>query len=445
MKFEILKKDKNTDARAGTISLPHGKVETPSFVPVGTQASVKALSPQELKEIEVQIFFGNTYHLYLRPGAAIIQELGGIHKFMGWDGPIMTDSGGFQVFSLGLGKLKLKIEKEKLKIAGRYETPYENASPVCAGKLDPSVPIRRLRMTFKESKTGKNQFLAEFAEEGVRFKSHLDGSEHFLTPEKSIQIQKQLGADIILAFDDCTPYPVDYAYAELSMERTHRWAERSLKEFKRLRTKTKAGLRPQFLASGQSLYGVIQGSTFEDLRKKSARFIDALGTEGIAIGGMAVGESKKLMYKTLEWTIPELEEEKPRHLLGVGEVDDIFEAVERGVDTLDCVTPTRLARHKNLFVHPKIAALEKSKSRFNLIITNAKYAADKSPVDPLCQCVVCQNYSRAYLHHLYKSNEILGVRLGTYHNLYFLVSLMKQIREAIADNRFQRLKQEWLV
>lgn len=402
MRFTVTTTDKKTKARCTQIETSHGVIKTPAFVPVGTQASVKAMSSEELRQIGVQIFFSNTYHLYLRPGADTIKKLGGIHAFMGWDGPIITDSGGFQVFSLGLGKLNLRHKNDEISIQ------------------------------VEDKESGKIRLLARIEEEGVKFKSHLDGSEHILTPESSITIQQKLGSDIALAFDDCTAYPVAYEFARVSMERTHRWVLRSVAEFNKNKSEK------------QALYGVIQGSVFEDLRKESARYIAGQDTDGIAIGGVSVGESKELMYNVLNWVLPELPDCKPRHLLGVGDIDDIFEAVERGVDTMDCVAPTRLARHKNLYIHPETAREENVKARFNIIITNAKYTEDSRPIDPLCDCVVCRNYSRAYLNHLYKANELLGIRLGTYHNIYFLTALLSKIREAISNNALTLLKSKWL-
>lgn len=387
MKFTILKEDSKTKTRLGKIELAHGMIKTPAFVPVGTQASVKALSPQDLRTIGVQIFFSNTYHLHLRPGEEIVSDLGGLQEFTAWKKPIMTDSGGFQVFSLGAGK-----------------TTSRNA-------------------------------LSKIEEDGVKFKSHIDGSSKFLTPEKSMEIQHKLGADIMMAFDDCTPYPCSFDEAEKSMERTHRWAKRSLSAHRKLQKNDK---------TEQNLYGVVQGSVYEELRQKSAQFIDGLDTPGIAIGGVSVGESKKEMYQVINWVIPFLSRNKPRHLLGVGEIDDVFAAVEGGVDTMDCVTPTRWARNGTLLVSPEVSTVEESKTKYRLLIKNATYAKDPRPIDPLCACYVCQNFSRAYLNHLYKANEILGTYLGTYHNVSFMINLFSLIRDAIEKDRFQKLKEKWI-
>lgn len=406
MKFKILKEDKKTKARAGEIVLAHGVVKTPNFVPVGTQATVKALTVKQLKEIGVEIFFANTYHLYLRPGAEVISNMGGLQKFTAWKAPMMTDSGGFQVFSLGLGKYQTKIEKDKVKV--RFEKPRKGVS---------------------------GEILAEIDEEGVKFKSHLDGSEHIFNAEKSMRIQHQLGADIMMAFDDCTFYPCDHDYAEKSMERTHRWLERSITEHQKLAKKDKWE---------QNLFGVVQGSVYNNLREKSAKYIESKNTAGVAIGGVSVGESKKEMRKACASVIPYLAKEKPKHLLGVGEIDDIFDAIEEGVDTLDCVIPTRWARNGTLLVRQKISQKVAAKTPFRLIIDNAQFIDDKLPIDPECQCEVCQNYSRAYLNHLYRTNEILGVCLGTYHNIFFMIELMKEIRESILDGNFTEIKRKWL-
>lgn len=356
--FRLLKKDKKTNARLGVITTPHGKISTPAFVPVGTQASVKSLTPEELKELGVQLFFVNTYHTYLRPGIDVIKKFGGLHKFMGWSGPIITDSGGFQVFSL-----KPKI-----------------------------------------------------TDDGVTFQSHWDGTKHEFTPEKSIEIQNALAADIIIAFDECTTYPTTHQYAHKAMERTHRWAKRSL----------------AYKHSG-AMYGVVQGSIFEDLRKESAKFISSMDFDGIAIGGVSVGESKKEMKNVLTWVVPYLPEDKPRHLLGVGEIDDIFTLVEWGMDTFDCVQPTRLARMGKIF-HKKE----------DIDITKKEFAQDTKPIDSDCRCYTCQHFSRAYVHHLFRVREFLGYRLATIHNIHFVNSLMVEIRVAISQGKFLELKKQWL-
>ena len=392
--FEILGKDVKSDARAGVIHTVHGDIKTPSFVPVGTQATVKSMSNEDLQEIGVQVFFVNTYHLYLRPGLEAIEKGNGLHSFIGWGKPLMTDSAGFQIFSLGdvNRQRKLCLQGDPLEIP-----------------------------------------LVKISEEGVKFRSHLDGSEHLFTPEKSIEVQRILGADIMIAFDECCYYPATHDYAKKAMERTHRWALRCLERSSKFKVQSsKLGKSPQ------ALYGVVQGGVFEDLRKESAKFISNLPFEGVAIGGVAVGESKKEMEKVLDWVVPLLPKEKPRHLLGVGEIDDIFTLVEKGIDSFDCVMPTRLGRMGHLLVR-KVENRE-----WKLDITKAMYASDKRPIDENCDCFVCRNYNRGYINHLFRAKELLAYRLATYHNLYFLENLMQDIRMSIQEGRFDRLKKEWL-
>ena len=362
MEFRLKKRDENTGARAGELQTPHGLVQTPVFMPVGTQGTVKGMSPEELKEIGAEIILGNTYHLYLRPGHEIIREAGGLHRFMHWDRSILTDSGGFQVFSLA--------------------------------------------------------DLREISEEGVTFKSHIDGSFHFLSPEKSIEIQNALGADIIMAFDECAPYPCDYEYAKRSVELTARWARRC---------------RARHQRRDQALFGIVQGGVYPDLRQKSAVDLVDLDFPGYAIGGLSVGEPKHLMFEILEATIKHLPESKPRYLMGVGSPEDLIYGAALGVDMFDCVLPTRIARHGSVFTH-----------RGRLIIRDSQYMRDFGPLDPDCDCYVCRNYSRAYIRHLIKAKEILGLRLTTYHNLYFLAELMRGIRRSIMEGSFRDFKQEFL-
>lgn len=351
--FELKHICKQTGARYGILHTPHGDIETPIFMPVGTQASVKGLSPEELKSMQATIILSNTYHLWMRPGEEIIREAGGLHQFMNWDRPILTDSGGFQVFSL-------------------------------AG-------VRKI------------------TEEGVHFHSHIDGSKHFLTPEKAIQIQEALGSDIMMQLDECIPYPADRVYTKNSLERTTRWLERCLNE--------------QHYPEKQSIFGIIQGGMFADLREQSAKEIIAFDTPGIAIGGLSVGESKELMLEMLDVLRPLLPENKPHYLMGVGTPDYLFEGVLRGIDMFDCVWPTRLGRNG--------AAVT---SIGQVTVRNAKYARDFTPLDPNCDCYTCQNYSKAYIRHLIKADEMFGLRLTSYHNLYFLISLMHKIREAIQND-----------
>ena len=352
--YELIKECPATHGRLGRLYTPHGVVATPVFMPVGTQATVKAMTPEELAGIGAQIILSNTYHLYLRPGPEIIQTAGGLHRFMHWERPILTDSGGYQVFSLGN--------------------------------------------------------LRKIEEEGVTFRSHHDGSTHFLSPEKAIEIQLALGADIIMAFDECTPYPCSFEYAKSSLERTTRWAQRCQKAMPR---------------NEQTLFGIVQGGVFPSLRQQSAREIVDLDFPGYAIGGLSVGEPKPLMYEILDCTVPLLPRERPRYLMGVGSPDCLVEGVARGIDMFDCVLPTRIARNGTVMT-----------SWGKLVIRNASYARDFQPLDPDCGCYTCRNYSRAYVRHLIKANEILGLRLTTIHNLYFLLNLMQQIRDALKNSDF---------
>lgn len=360
--MEILKKDTRTRARLGKLHTPHGCIETPVFMPVGTQATVKTLSPEELKSLGARIILSNTYHLFLRPGHEVIRKAGGLHKFMNWDGAILTDSGGFQVFSLG--------------------------------------------------------DLRKISEEGVEFRSHLDGSKQFLSPEKAIEIQMALGSDIVMAFDECIPYPCTYEYARKSAELTTRWLERCRKAL--------------VSTEKQALFGIVQGSMYKDLRQKSAREVTAFDLPGYAIGGLSVGEPKDTMYEVLDYTVPLLPEEKPRYLMGVGSPDALIEGVMHGIDMFDCVLPTRIARNGTALTHSG-----------KLVIRNAAYAADFTPLDPECNCYTCTNYSRAYIRHLVKANEIFGLRLMTIHNLHFLLNLMKNIRKAIQEERLVEYKKEF--
>jgi queuine tRNA-ribosyltransferase len=351
-----------TAARSGVLSTPHGHIHTPAFMPVGTQATVKTLSPDELRELGAECILSNSYHLYLRPGSDTIGKLGGLHSFMGWDRAILTDSGGFQVFSLA--------------------------------------------------------HLRKIGEDGIYFRSHIDGAEHFFSPEKVIQIEEELGADIIMAFDECAPYPCSHEYAEQAMERTHRWAERCARAHTR---------------KEQALFGIVQGASYPDLRGRSAEFLRELDLPGYAIGGLSVGEPKAIMYSVLEQTTPHLPEQKPRYLMGVGSPEDLFECVARGVDMFDCVLPTRIARN---------GALLTPEGRIN--IRNARYWKDSLPVVEGCGCYACRNFSRAYLRHLIKSDEVLGIRLTTIHNLHFLLELASQIRDSIERGRFQHFREEFL-
>jgi len=360
--YQLHKTDSRTKARRGTLSTPHGTLETPVFMPVGTQATVKAMKPETVIELGregASIILSNTYHLYLRPGHEIIREAGGLHRFMNWDGAILTDSGGFQVFSLG--------------------------------------------------------DLRKITEEGVAFRSHIDGSSHMFTPEKSIEVQNALGSDIMMAFDECAPYPADRDYVKRSLERTTRWLKRC-KDYHQD-------------VERQSLFGIMQGGVYPDLRRQSAQEIVDLDLPGYAIGGLSVGEPKELMYEVLDSCVEHLPIDKARYLMGVGSPDCLFEGVERGIDMFDCVLPTRIARNGTAFT-----------AGGRVAIKNAKYERDFTPLDHDCDCYTCRNYSRAYLRHLFKSNEILSSMLLTEHNLHFLVHTMENIRQAIEEDRFLEYK-----
>lgn len=359
--FEVEKQDSRTRARVGRLNTPHGQVETPIFMPVGTQATIKTMTPDEVREVGGRLVLSNTYHLYLRPGHDLVQQAGGLHKFMNWPGPILTDSGGFQVFSLG--------------------------------------------------------DLRKISEEGVEFRSHIDGSKHMFTPERVMEIEMALGADIAMAFDECAPYPCDHSYAKKSLEMTTRWAKRCKDAHNR---------------EDQALFGIIQGSVYPDLRLQSAKELIELDFPGYGIGGLSVGEPKPLMYEMLEHTIPVIPVEKPRYLMGVGSPDCLVEGVMRGVDMFDCVLPTRTARTGTVFTQY---------GRLN--VRNAAFARDFEPIDQDCSCYVCRNYSRAYIRHLIKAGEVLGIRLTTWHNLYFILRLMERIREAIRNDRLLEFREEF--
>lgn len=361
-KFELIKEDPHTKARLGKIITDHGEIETPIFMPVGTKATVKTMTPEEVKDLGAQIILANTYHLYLRPGHKLIEKAGGLHKFMNWDGPILTDSGGFQVFSLSDNR--------------------------------------------------------KITEEGVEFQSHIDGSKEFISPEKSMEIQNSLGSDIMMAFDECVSYPADYEYVKSSMERTTRWAKRSLDGHKN--------------KEHQALFGIVQGGMFKDLREKSARDLVDMDFDGYSIGGLSVGEPLEMMSEMLDFTVDFLPKEKPRYNMGVGTPDYLFESVIRGIDMADCVLPTRIARNGTAIT-----------SHGRVVVKNAKYKEDFTTLDPECDCYTCKNYTRAYIRHLFNVNEILAYRLLTIHNLYFLIDMMENIREAIKNENLLEYKDDF--
>lgn len=391
---------RGSGGRRGRILTDRGVIETPEFLPVGTRATVKALTPEQLRQIGAQGVLANTYHLYLRPGADLIRELGGLHTFMGWHRPIMTDSGGFQAFSLGAAK-----EHGVGKLGGVFPGPQDPAREV------------------KRHKSG--HCLAKVDEDGVTFRSYIDGSTHRFTPESSIEIQRKLGADLILAFDECTSPLAGYDYTAKSLKRTHRWADRCLE----------AKIDPH-----QSLYGILQGGAYEDLRHEAVEFMSQRPFDGYAIGG-SLGETKEDMLRVLEWTVKRLPDRAPRHLLGIGEMEDLFEGIERGIDTFDCVIPTRFARTANLMVSPSIPFRT---SRGTINLRQARYRNDPNPIDGNCGCYTCANFSRAYLRHLYSCGEILAATLGSIHNTWTLLSLTRQIRHALENGTFSELKAAWL-
>ena len=384
-------------ARAGVLVTPHGTIETPAFVPVGTQAAVKGLSAEDLQLVGTQAVIANTYHLHLQPGEDTIEKMGGLHRFMGWKGPLMTDSGGFQVFSLGTGKVH------------------------GVGKIASVFPEQRDRGGHLSTKKGKS--LVAVDEQGVSFISYLDGSTHHFTPEGVVAMERKLGADIVLPLDECTSPLHDYEYTKRAMERTHRWALRALTAFKKASTNT------------QAIFGIVQGGAYKDLREKSAAFIASQGFDGFAIGG-SLGESTKDMRNVLSWTMPLLPDAKPRHLLGIGEVEDIFDVVKSGVDLFDCISPISLGRTGTVFA--------KRAERFRVHLRNARFKDDPDPVEKECCCPTCQTYSRAYLRHLFVANEPLAGRLASLHNLYFLESLLSDIRQALKQDRLAALEREIL-
>lgn len=378
--FKIHHTDKKSLARTGKLKTPHGTIQTPVFMPVGTKATVKTVSQTDLLTLNAEIILANTYHLYLRPGHKLIKKMGGLHKWMNWNRPILTDSGGFQVFSLGQEKGFSKNIDFKITI-----------------KID---------------------------ENGVEFRSHIDGSKHYLTPEQAIQIQHDLGADIIMAFDECAPAHSSKNYFEQAMKRTHNWLIKCKKEHQKLSKKPKLP---------QALFGIVQGGLYEDLRVESAKFVNELNFPGNAIGGLSVGEGKEKMQEMIEAVIPHLDINKPRYLMGVGTPEDLLECIERGIDMFDCVHVTRMSRHGAFWNETGRYSIRKEQFKF-----------DEKPLQKNCQCETCQNYSRSYLRHLIFESEILGLRLITIHNLHFLLNLMTEIREAINEDRFRQFKKSFL-
>jgi queuine tRNA-ribosyltransferase len=363
-KFEIHTKSNECMARTGEISTRRGVIQTPVFMPVGTAGTVKTLSPSEIEEADASIILGNTYHLYLRPGTEVLDHFGGLHKMMAWNKPMITDSGGFQVFSL--------------------------------------------------------KKLNKITDDGVEFSSHIDGSKHWLTPEESMRIQRSIGSEIMMVFDECCPYPSDYETAEVAMHRSVAWAKRCRKDHPPMR-------------NGQALFGIVQGSMYLPLRQESIKRTAEIGFEGLAIGGLSVGEPKPLMVEVLDGIMPDMPENLPRYLMGVGTPEDLFIGVERGIDMFDCVHPTRIARHASVFT---------KNGRVNLL--NARWKKSWQPIDEGCDCYACRTFSRGYLRHLFKAKEILALRMASLHNVTFMINLMKDIRKAIEEKRFNEFKKEFL-
>ncbi len=386
IKFKIIKKLKGALARAGVLNTRHGDILTPAFVTVGTKGTVKSLSPEQVASLGAQVVLANTYHLYLQPGDKIVKKAGGIHKFMNWKGPAMTDSGGFQVFSLG-------------------DAMITNASKIVSGKLSGN----------KFLKVQKQKKLAEIDENGVKFTSQIDGSSHYFTPEKSIKIQHNIGADIIFAFDECVSSQASYEYQIKATERTHKWAKQCIDYHKKSKN-----------SKTQALFGIVQGGKFRDLRKKSAKIISSMPFDGFGIGGSFIKEDIDAFVGLVNKILPEA---KPRHLLGIGEPIDLFGAIEQGVDLFDCVAPTRMARNGTLYT---------KKGKINIF--NAKFKQDFKSIEKDCNCYTCKNYTKGYIAHLFRAKEIFAATLSSIHNLYFIINLVSQIRESILNNNFYKFK-----
>lgn len=383
--FSFKIKAKDGQARVGELKTPHGTIQTPAFVFCGTKAAIRCATIPQMKEANTQIMLGNTYHLMLQPGADLVEKMGGLHKFMGWDGPMFTDSGGYQVFSLNHGSISEDARGERLE----------------------KNPKKRVKLT----------------EQGATFRSHIDGSKHLLTPETSVQIQKQLGADLFFVLDEHTALSHSYRYTARSLQLTHRWALRCLAEFDRLDD------------GSQALYGIVQGGIYEDLRREGAQFIASHGFFGTGLGG-CWGRTKDDLFQTYSYAIPHLPPERPIHLLGIGDVEDIIRGAGMGIDTFDCVTPTRHARHG--------AAIVKNEKKFRLNLNNAKHREDKNPIEDGCGCYTCQHFNRAYVHHLLRVGEPLGYQLVALHNIFFMNRLMQELRDAISAGKYEAFKQEWL-
>lgn len=390
--FRVSCEDKRSYARTGIVKTAHGSFNTPCFTPVATAATVKALDNRDLTEAGAKAVLANTYHLHLRPGDKVIKKLGGLHRFMNWEKPIITDSGGFQAFSLGYG--------------------MEHG-------------VGKINLFADKKKPEGNDKLATVDDRGVTFRSHINGDIVRLDPKKSMEIQSNLGSDIIMAFDECTSPLSGYDYTRTALRRTHEWLTECVK----------------YKDDRQALFGIVQGGAYKRLRLESARFVNSSGTEGFAIGG-SLGKKKSDMHKILEWTVHLLDRDKPVHLLGIGAVEDLFESVSRGIDMFDCVAPTRWARRGCLYIPPDEGGNKKNKFRFS--IRRSRFSDDERPIDRNCGCYACKNHTRAYMRHLCNSGELLYHRLASVHNMNFILGLMRDVRESIEDNKFKSLKREWL-
>lgn len=391
--FQVVHQDSSSRARLGRIETPHGVVQTPAFIFCATKAAIKGAFPSQLKTEDTQIILSNTYHLLLQPGGDVVEHLGGLHRMMGWDGPMLTDSGGYQIFSLGHGSVASEIK-------GRRQS-------------------------------NRPQTLLKITEEGASFKSYIDGRRHLLSPEKSIETQRQLGADLIVVFDECTPFHVEKSYTASSMRLSHRWAVRSMAEFKRGNT------------DAQALYGIIQGGIYDDLRQESADFVNNQPFFGHAVGG-SLGASKEQMHDIVGRVMPRLDPTRPVHLLGIGGVSDIFNGVFQGIDTFDCVHPTRLARHGGALIQGPVKAAEEGTRGEHFNLRNTRFRLDDRPIDPTCPCQTCGSFSRAYIHHLLKANELLALQAITVHNIRFMNRLLTAIRTAIQNNSLEAEQAVWV-
>jgi queuine tRNA-ribosyltransferase len=391
--FEIIYTSSTHRGRLGLLKTPHGTIDTPAFIFCATKAAIKGASPLEMRTHGTQIILSNTYHLMLQPGGETIEKMGGLHRFMGWDGPMLTDSGGYQIFSLGHGSVAEEIK-------GR-----------------------------RNSK--KRRTLKRITEEAAEFQSYIDGRLYVLTPEKSIQIQRQLGADLVVVLDECTPFHVEKSYTQTSMEMSHRWALRSLTEFDHGND------------GRQALYGIVQGGVYPDLRRESCDFVNSHPFFGHAIGG-SLGKDKIQMKEVVDLTLDRLDSQRPIHLLGIGNVSDIFNGVQVGIDTFDCVHPTRLARHGGVMVKAHYWQNLGTKGKEHINLRNQCFQTDPLPIDETCECSTCQTYSRAYLHHLLKAGEILAINLLTLHNVFYMNALMSAIRKAILQDSLAQERKKWL-